>query len=832
MALELDGPPVLQLSFNQQQKHDMSTESDQAAPRPIIQRAASFDSTKEEDFQDGPTSPGVKRTFSDTSLSSKNESSVKENFAAGKDILRRVTLRPSNKPKTLTRRNMPREASKAVTPLPDSQDTTLRERSGNLVASGDKENPRQNSTPEITVRPAKSRSVSGKIATLARVSWMSNSRSPSPARSDSKSGASSSREHSPTPRSHYPSTNGASLSNQAKEDGEPSTELNEDTQGRKSTSSKRYRRPLSAFVPRSKSVDPHFNSSTLSLRSRKSVDQLVPPELELPPLPSLPVPSTVAALEQNRKKDELWNVFRGLEADLQKFQAKSTNLKVNVVRSSLLPFLSRYASSPSITTVRPEDLDRRVNILNKWWTALLALLHGKHNQSVSGTDRPVYLDALSGIMMREEWRVPYHPQTISAHESNSSLESTSSDFLAESIYHNVRNIFNHNLLSQMSFVVERMSMRHAPASLVAFCGKACAYAFYFCPGVADMLVRLWNTPSESFRRLLSDPLVYRGTGGRAIAQTIAARFPLPVRSLAFSSHIALSRYLRQPPTLPLSAVQIPWHGPWISRWCGRDSDLLFVFVKYFHMLNSDFLPKNSEQSHHIFAPGMLSVQGQLLMVLEDTLYRQSSPQAPDNPFSATSVTFDDFIEGPNASMSTLPMGLANSHRSMTENRLIILLRDFLSEPSLELMQARRMYINSFMRVLKTAARKTSLFNHNACFVLCDFVEEAAPLINRYCRKIKEDVFHWPFWMDVCKQLTRSQNSMTEVRLFAFLFSIWKPWTSDTEHYHDLCTQFLLHDDYFYTYFSHWNPMVRAYFHRLLCWRVARLNSNPESAVDS
>lgn len=815
MALKVDRIQVQPFPPFQQEQHDAPVQQDVKSPT-LLHRAASFESTNEEDVQDTPVSPGVKRNFSDTSLSSKNESStVKENFAAGKDILRRVTLRPSSKPKSLTRRTSTSEAPTTANTVPEVDITTPRERSGNLIGEN-KDKPRQDSTPQIVVRPSKSRSVSGKIATLARVSWMSSSRSPSPAR-DAKRGASSSREQSPTPRSQSASTNGLPLNSETKEP-RPS---NDDAQTKR-PSSKRSRRPLSAFVPRSKSADP----PSPSLRSRKSVDQLVSRGPDLPPLPNPPIPSSIPALEPGRKKDELWNVFRGLEADLQKFHAKSTNLKVNVVRSSLLPFLQRYASHPSFNELRPEDLDRRVNILNKWWTSLLGLLHGKHNQSVSGTDRPVFLEALSGIMMRKEWRIPYQPQSFSAHSSNSSLESSSSDFLAESIFHNVRNIFNQNLLSQMSFVVERMSLRHAPASLVSFCGKACAYAFYFCPGVADMLVRLWNTPSDAFRRLLADPLGYKGLGGRAIAQDLAARFPLPVRPLAFCSHIALSRYLRQPPVLPLSATQIPWHGPWVSRWCGRDSDLFYVFLKYFHTLNCDFLPPETDASHQLFAPGMLSVQGHLLMVLEDTLYRQSSPQAPENPFAPSSVTFDDFIEGPNTAMSTMHLGIANCHRSMAENRLIILLRDFLSEPSPDLAPARRMYIDSFMRVLKTAARKTSLFNHNACLVLCDFVEETAPLIDRYARKIKEDIFHWSFWLDVCKQMTLSQNSMTEVRLFSFLFSMWKSWTSNKERYYNLCSQFLLHDDYFYTYFSHWNPMVRAYFQRLICWRVARFSANP------
>lgn len=841
MALDLDRVRALQ--FPLPQRHGVPASSDKAVPRTIVHRAASFESAKEDDVQDGPSSPGVKRTFSDASLSARNEPAVKENFSTGKDILRRVTLRPSSKPsksstRLATSRQTSREASKQADPPSGTDGSTLKERSGNLGT--ETENPRQNATPaELAVRPTKPRSVSGKIATLARVSWMSNSRSPSPARSETRP-TPRSREHSPTPRSQpLQAESKESLESKEKRENKDSKDSKVSKESKelpadlsdadsKRHASKRYRRPLSAFVTRSKSADP----PAPSLRIRKSMDQLTREDVvkpDLPPLPTPPAFSTITAAEPARKKDELWIVFRGLEADLQKFQTKSTNLKVNVVKASLLPFLARYASHSSFNGLRPEDLDRRVNILNKWWTALLTLLHGRHNQSVSGTDRPVYLEALSGIMMRKEWTIPYHPQTPPANSSNCSLESSSSDFLAESIYHNVRNIFNQNLLSQMSFVVERMSLRHAPASLVSFCGTACAYAFFFCPGVADMLVRLWNTPSDVFRRLLADPSVYRGTGSRTIPQNLAARFPLPVRSLAFSSHIALSRYLRQPTTLPLSAVQIPWQGPWMSRWCGRDSDLFFVFVKYFHMISCEFLPKETENACRIFSPGMLSVQGHLLTVLEDTLYRQSSSQVPENAFGPSTVTFDDFIEGPNASMSS-PIGMANCHRSMAENRQIILLRDFLAEPSApELSQARRMYVEGFMLVLKTAARKTSLFNHNACFVLCDFVEEAAPLVSRYGRKVKADIFDWPFWMDVCKKLTRSENSMTEVRLFAFLFAMWKTWTSNVDRYNDLCTQFLLHDDYFYAYFSHWNPMVRAYFHRLLCWRMARFNANPTPA---
>lgn len=77
-----------------------------------------------------------------------------------------------------------------------------------------------------------------------------------------------------------------------------------------------------------------------------------------------------------------------------------------MIRSSLLPFLKDHANHLSNKIIRAEDLDRRVMILNKWWTGLLEMLNGRNNQSISGTDRPTFLDAVTGIMMRPEWRIP------------------------------------------------------------------------------------------------------------------------------------------------------------------------------------------------------------------------------------------------------------------------------------------------------------------------------------------------------------------------------------------------------------------------------------------
>ncbi|KAJ5834950.1 hypothetical protein N7447_000976 [Penicillium robsamsonii] len=777
---------------------------------PELSRAASYTDLPSQTA----TEPSLRRTFSDYAVPSLAESPTKETVDAGKDILRRTSLRSKDKSKP------------AVSRFTLSSSEDLKDTDSHVP---------ETRAPEPAVRPSKSRSMSGRIVSLARKPWSSSSRSPSPSAKRSKQQDS----QSPT-----------RFGGQKTEDDQA-----QPPSRRRTILYKRPRRPMLAVVAKGPEDSPGSPSSPSgnSLRHRSSFEKFTASlTVSTPVLPPMPkgAAETAAAYANSgpdhaRKKDELWGIFRGLEADFQKFQAKSSSLKANVIRTSLLPFLSRHHLHASCKNLRPEDLDRRVNILNKWWIGMLEMLNGKHNQSISGTDRPVFLEAVVGIMARPEWRIPFPMAqngsgpadslkyaSTSVSETSDGSGSSGSDFLVESIHHNIRNIFIQNLLSQMAFVVERMSMRHAPASLVAFCGKVCAYAFFFCPGVPEILVRLWSMPPNMFRRILSESTGPRTGHTRAYTQELALCFPPALRPLAFHSPAPLLRYLRQKPELPLNTTPINWNRPWVARWAGRDTDLFFVFVKYIHILYAEYLPPETEKAKRILAPGLLIVHAQLLLVLEDTIYKQSAQQGSDNPHTAAAITFDDFIESPDAAASTqLLRSGSNTHRSMAENRLIILLRDLLSESSVEPNRARLLFAESFCNIIKAAAQKMSLFDHNACFLLCDFLEEVIPIITRYAQSIETELFDWGFWLDVCRQMMQSHNSLTEVRVFSFLFCVWGTWTATEERKASICLDFLLHEPVFYHYFTHWSPMVRAYFHRLLCWRVGRFNTEP-SSLDS
>ncbi|KAF3011076.1 hypothetical protein E8E13_011205 [Curvularia kusanoi] len=577
-----------------------------------------------------------------------------------------------------------------------------------------------------------------------------------------------------------------------------------------SKKNKRLSALLTANGPAVPSVPKSFSTEQLPLYPQS--DSPLTPTERVPPIPrNISTDKLGNKIKtEPRKKDELWTVFRTLEGELRKFQHKSSSLKANIVRTSLLQdFIYKYAHHPSNQKLRPEDLDRRTNILNGWWTGLLELVAGRNNQSISGTDRPVILEGLAGIMERPEWRLSPSPfcALVDREDSGStfttiSATSSSSDFLAESVYHNVRNTFQQNLMSQMAFVVDKMTPRNAAASLVTFCGKTCAYAFCFCPGVADIMVRLWNPSMEMMKRVLEEAEISRLDKMDAISDRVSAAFPPNLSSLKFQSLAKMVRTLRNPPAAapPLQIAHLDWYGLWTKRWSGAESDLFYVFVKHYHILVTGFLPEAASAKERICAPGLLMVHAQILVNMDATINRHIQPQQSDDHGGAQSITFDDVLSDPDASASTMAIPPANATRQMQENRLIMLIRDFLSEGNSHIHKARRMFAESFASLLQAQARKISVYDNNACYTLCDFLEEAFGILVRYEQHNSEQhtVIDWPFWLTVCRAMTASENTGTEIKLYSFLYSIWATLVLDEQRKKSLCLDLLLEPSFFET----------------------------------
>lgn len=465
------------------------------------------------------------------------------------------------------------------------------------------------------------------------------------------------------------------------------------------------------------------------------------------------------------------------------------------------------------------------------------------------------------IMMRPEWRVctsyfqplaDRSPEervrarsgTVSTVDSENCFNSSTPDFLEQSVEHNVRNMFVSNLLAQMSLVVDKMSMRHAPLSLVNWCGKACAYAFFFAPGIADVLVRLWVLNGDLLRRVADEFGLPRRSKGES--EDIVALFPPHLGKLGWTSVQTLGVQLRRPAKLPLLPAKIAWHGPWVTRWRGGDTDLFYIFCKYYYILAEEFMPEGLPLVEKGRAPAFVLVHAQLLSTLDSTIHRQASIEALMGP------PLSDSLHGADASLTGLPIP-SNLLKGMDENRLIILLRDMLAENSTGLGTGiKHAFAEAFMAIMKAATKRTSRYENAACFMLCDFLEEALTTFDAFQNSVNHSVatspieesapsspvsgtagsFHpieyidWSFWFDVGKMIMDSNNTMSEIRILSFLYAVWDAITADPARKEALCLDWLLSEEVFEKFFNNWCPMVRAYYMRLLCWRVCRDSGSP------
>lgn len=261
----------------------------------LLSRAASYTDLPSQQSDSGP--PGLRRTFSDYTVPTLATSPTKESVAAGKGILRRTSLRSKNNSQVS---HFTLSSSESL------KDTELQDAGASQVP--------ETRAPEPAARPSKSRStMSGRIVSLARKPWgSSSSRSPSPSSKRSKP---RSEDQSPT-RSNGRRA-GVAESNPA----QPSR--------KRTILYKRPRRPMLAVVAKGGNDDTPGSPSSPSghsLRHRSSFEKFTASlSVSTPILPPMPkgAAATAAAYangggDHSRKKDELWGIFRGLEADYQK----------------------------------------------------------------------------------------------------------------------------------------------------------------------------------------------------------------------------------------------------------------------------------------------------------------------------------------------------------------------------------------------------------------------------------------------------------------------------------------------------------------------------------
>ncbi|KAK6354752.1 hypothetical protein TWF696_003889 [Orbilia brochopaga] len=547
----------------------------------------------------------------------------------------------------------------------------------------------------------------------------------------------------------------------------------------------------------------------------------------------------------NPKRDDLWLGFKALESDYSKFNCKSILQRTHILRSALIPFIRKFEGCTSTVPIDINELDRRIRTLNKWWTLLLASLRANGSNMVPIQDKSTYLEGVVGIMSRPEWRAassslaPLSTRNPSPSNSCSSLSSTSSTISYEkSLQHDMKVMYTTSLLDTLAYALDGMSEPQC-GGLMHFAGKVAAYAFFFVNGVSEMLIGLLGLKAPQLRKVLNEYGIGRGMDLQAVAEGVIGEFPQAVHSVGFTTMGAALPRLKKPGNYMVATSIIDWQGPWIHRWTGRETDMFFVFVKHYHLLLAEYLPVGTSPTARLCAPGFIFVQAQLLSLLETAINRGPPHLLPVDT-GPTNVTFDDIVgahvmngngngggsgNGNGNGNTNQPAPAKTMYRPLMDQRIFSLLKDITLDKNFN-DAMRDAFATAFASLLKSLAKNTKVVEHSACVSLCDLLEEGIPALYQFEQQSETGAKYidWPFWLDVSRQMIKNENSMTELRVFSFIYVIWDLIADDLERKRSVCLEWLLSDETWQRFFSHWCPMVRSFYMRLLCWRIGRLSA--------
>ena len=547
-----------------------------------------------------------------------------------------------------------------------------------------------------------------------------------------------------------------------------------------------------------------------------------------------------------KARDPQWSILKSLDSDIRTFSMKSSEQKTAYIHQVLLPTVREKFCIDSLWKLSTEDIEHRSEILHKWWQVILDEMDrhdGPRFQTLESFETALLMDVATMIMARPEWRqlTTYHQPLLDRsptervgtrrHETSarSSLSSDTAEFSAKSAEHNVRTMFVSSLLRQVGHVVRMMASRYPSAEVISFTGMTCAYAFFFAPGLADVLVRHWGLSREQIRRTAKE--LGLPTRDKGESEDIVSLFPPHLSRYGWTSPTTLWNQLKQTDArgMPTQLLGIPWTRSWVSRWKGRDTSLFLTFYKHYHVLSDQFTPRGLPLVERSRAPAFALVQAQLLAVLDSMIRCQPPPTPLANPMALSPAK----LRGINvAAGPDLPLPPANVVRSASENTVIIMLRELCADEAPEDSAVVSTVAEAVLMMLRASATSTQQFDSAACFNLCDLLEEILTLCHGEdgARKPQIDI-DWNFWFIVCRRILQSAHTMSEIRVLSLIHVAWNAITSQSQRKEQWVIGWLISEEVFNEFFNHWSPMVRAYYHRLLCWRVCR-DSGSLNQLDS
>lgn len=519
--------------------------------------------------------------------------------------------------------------------------------------------------------------------------------------------------------------------------------------------------------------------------------------------------------------------YTSLKNNCTKFASQKIAVKANFLRLTLLPFLRK--GNPKMFPPSA-DIDFQIKVLSMWWTQLLCVTSSNF-KNVNVVDRNAFYEAISALMSRSEWL----------------------DQQEKPIYQSLLTQTTNHILTKC------LTISNLTVSQGAFAGKVIAYAYAFLPGFAGYFLGVLAVNERAIDRI--------------IAKDTLEPIILPNAACAHLKPLINARSFKSTPLETNNAFTLEQRSG-LTRHLSVDSTLFASFFKHFCVLQSKLLPldhyvdssdfmeegrvaaleaaysdKRRFEKIFLASPGILIILAWILGFFDQALLNMTQFVGSRNssPYGSRRNSRPSHTESPSFAHPTERIRI--DHLKILEAFREILHCDEDTSPYFLI------FSGIFDRIFKAMAAEVRAHEMEGCVTVCNIVEEwissvfavRATKCQHLIHVHKQLLVDWPFWLKVVERMIDTDNTYTNIRALSFLFNVWPNLPNDESipqlwvslGHTDLkpqrtcsllqrATQWIVSPPMWIKLFCHWSPLVRSYYHRLLCYRLASVGVGTKS----
>ncbi|KAF1796884.1 hypothetical protein FB192DRAFT_1463098 [Mucor lusitanicus] len=464
------------------------------------------------------------------------------------------------------------------------------------------------------------------------------------------------------------------------------------------------------------------------------------------------------------------------------------------------------------------------------------------------------------FILTKWWRSLLNNISIATQDDKGLNEFLEFDFLGPSQYtewlqfqeHALVRDYRRLLVASLRLAIGKLNQKAIYSNIIAFSAKVLAICYFKIPGVAISLLRALDSPLRMMHSVHSEMTAHcqqYQQQQRMFESDIQYIFPSFLHTIMTSDRKSYQHCLQDDDMDYSSDLPLRKSGNWIRRWTSDDSELFFLFYRYYHAALKMYMTARYPNLSQLrlyqrnlllsVSPGYLCLASYFASKLHLLTQREicsvtngavgTTNNSKGNCFTASTLSPTNNIQLINEPTTTT----TGPGKNMLTSSSII------GKPKPLIMATKRYtecmawntvaadpdgLFHDMVNVwLRAVIKKTVLTNPEQVFCLFDILEQTVLELQKYPVKLAYFPIDRPFILQTLNiVLSQCDHSITLLRSLSFIYAHFRFLTAQAALLDTLCNGILMNAFILERLLLHWGKNVRIFFLRCLVWRVSRV----------